>query len=132
MSLVGNIIWALFGNDEDGPIGDAVWNPTREDTWRVRLRWWMRNPFHNLTMHVIAINPVLWMRSWPQQPASNPGPWNWPAADPGWLFALFRGRAWWQWGFIVSGRSKRWEWYLGWRGDPTEGRAAPGMTFRKR
>lgn len=126
------IIWALFGNDEDGPIGDTVWNPSRTDTIAVRIKWWMRNPCHNLMMHVLAIQPVQLMYCWPKQPASNPGPWNWPAADTGQILAVYRGTAWWQWGWLIAGRSRKWEWYLGWRGDAVENRAAPGMTIRRR
>lgn len=49
------ILWALFGNEQDGLTGDPAWNPERADTWKVRVLWWMRNPFHNLTWHVIGL-----------------------------------------------------------------------------
>lgn len=49
------LLWAIFGNDEDGPIGDARWNPERKDTWWIRAQWWLRNPCHNLTHHAIGI-----------------------------------------------------------------------------
>jgi len=25
--MLSKIIWAIFGNDEDGPIGDSRWSP---------------------------------------------------------------------------------------------------------
>lgn len=40
------IIWALFGNDEDGPYG------IYPHTSLGAIRWWLRNPFHNLLFHV--------------------------------------------------------------------------------
>ena len=62
------IIWALFGNDEDGIYGshsgvagfDGV-----KPTWLVAVRWWLRNPFHNLVFHVL---------NWPGGPF-----WSWKA-----------------------------------------------------
>lgn len=51
------IIWALFGNDEDGPYGFYP-----HTTWGA-IRWWLRNPFHNLTFHVL---------NWPGGPF-----WSW-------------------------------------------------------
>lgn len=50
------ILWALFGNDEDGIYGCGTnWNPDCEKSaWRA-IRWWFRNPAHNLTHHVIGI-----------------------------------------------------------------------------
>lgn len=40
-------LWAVFGNDEDGPYG------IYEETWWGAVKWWIRNPFHNLCWHVI-------------------------------------------------------------------------------
>ena len=48
------IIWALFGNVRDGVLGDRVFNPEQKDTWLIRINWWFRNPFHNLTWYVIG------------------------------------------------------------------------------
>jgi len=55
ITLLCRVFWALFGNDEDSVIGDVRWNPERKDSWWVRIQWWVRNPFHNLTHHVIGI-----------------------------------------------------------------------------
>lgn len=41
------ILWAIFGNDEDGPYG--FYPRTKLGA----VRWWLRNPFHNLFWHVI-------------------------------------------------------------------------------
>lgn len=53
------MLWALFGNDEDGPYGihsnipgyDAAMGGS-ETTWQA-ICWWFRNPFHNLFWHVL-------------------------------------------------------------------------------
>ena len=42
-----NFLWAVFGNDEDGPYG------LYPHTWVGAVRWWVRNPAHNLTHHVL-------------------------------------------------------------------------------
>lgn len=58
-----SILWALFGNDEDGPYGmfpHTCWGA---------VRWWLRNPLHNLCFHVI---------NWPGGPF-----WKWGKV-PGW------------------------------------------------
>jgi hypothetical protein len=48
------LIWAFFLNELDGVIGDSRWNPERKDTFMIRLKWWLRNPCHNLTWHVLG------------------------------------------------------------------------------
>src|SRR3954469_9792743 len=57
--------WALYGNDEDGPYGPPyAGRPTFfEPTPWGAVRWWLRNPFHNLLFHVL---------SWPGGPL-----WRW-------------------------------------------------------
>lgn len=47
------VLWALFGNDDDSVIGDKVWNPEQLDTPLIRIKWWLRNPLHNLMFYVI-------------------------------------------------------------------------------
>lgn len=53
--MIKTILWALFGNDEDGPYGppydgrETFFPRTR---WGA-VRWWLRNPCHNLFWHVI-------------------------------------------------------------------------------
>lgn len=48
------LAWALFGNATDGLIGDKVFNPEQKDTIWIRVKWWFRNPCHNLTWFVIG------------------------------------------------------------------------------
>jgi hypothetical protein len=43
------LIWALLKNDDAGPYG-----PENEHTAWGAIRWWLRNPFHNLCWHVLA------------------------------------------------------------------------------
>lgn len=47
------ILWALFGNDDDSIIGDDTWNPTRDNSIKTKVLWWLRNPFHNLMFYVV-------------------------------------------------------------------------------
>lgn len=48
-------VWIFFGNDLDGYIGDKNWNPAQTDTWLIRLKWWFRNPMHNLMWFTLGI-----------------------------------------------------------------------------
>ena len=53
---MNKIIWALFGNDEDGIYGAGThFNPKGFRSNLIAIQWWLRNPFHNLTHHVIGI-----------------------------------------------------------------------------
>lgn len=52
--LWNKFVWTFFGNDLDGYIGDNRWNPEQKDTAWIRIKWWLRNPMHNLTWHVIG------------------------------------------------------------------------------
>ena len=64
-----SIIWALFGNDEDSIYGPAWFNNGQHSKW-IAIKWWIRNPFHNLLWHVL---------NWPGGPffkwGHSPG-WN--------------------------------------------------------
>lgn len=51
------VLWALFGNDEDGIYGTADFLPTCPQ-WCRAVAWWLRNPAHNLCFHVIRRLPV--------------------------------------------------------------------------
>jgi len=74
-------LWSLFGNEQDGPSGDAGWNPKREDTAWVRLKWWCRNPLHNFTFYTLGlVNRDLVCNCWPSLNVFNP--------SGGWLFML--------------------------------------------
>lgn len=52
--MIKKVLWALFGNDEDGFYGDTSWNPEQKKSLWIAVQWWVRNPFHNLTFHVIC------------------------------------------------------------------------------
>lgn len=49
------LLWALFGNEDDGPYGDDKWRAGRARTWWLAVQWWVRNPFHNLFFYVIGV-----------------------------------------------------------------------------
>ena len=57
-----NPIWAFFGNEDDGMMGDPRWQApawlgaTIQQTpfWRM-FWWWLRNPAHNFTHYVIGV-----------------------------------------------------------------------------
>ena len=87
---MNKLLWAIFGNDEDGPTGDkllkvgetGLW-PT-DPYWLRCVKWWARNPFHNLCFHVIGFvqeNPG-WIGRWDgvfasDDPKSAGASWNW-------------------------------------------------------
>lgn len=58
MSFFTAIPWALLGNDEGGIFGErdpyhtVLGNPVTFTLWGF-IRWWFRNPFHNLFFHVL-------------------------------------------------------------------------------
>ena len=49
------LLWLLFGNADDGVLGDWAWNLMQHDNWRIRIRWWLRNPFHNLAFYGLGV-----------------------------------------------------------------------------
>lgn len=53
------LTWAIFGNDDDGIFGEGakVWWPEvakEKATFWIAVRWWCRNPMHNLFTRVMA------------------------------------------------------------------------------
>jgi len=100
-------LWALFGNELDGVIGDAKWNPERKDTLWIRIKWWCRNPFHNLTWHVIGFAHLPSIRydvNNEDVPGMNKA-WSIKKDDPSQKKYPY-------WLYIGKG----WEGYFGWRG----------------
>lgn len=100
------ILWALFGNYEDGLFGDANFNPAREKSLKIAFKWWKRNPFHNLTWHVIGFVGWSFKRygKYPKDNFSPIGGWNYTV-----LLLL---------GFIplpFISYSKNINFYIGWR-----------------
>jgi hypothetical protein len=57
-SPLGALLWALYGNDDGGLYGERdAWGMfllPEEMTAATALRWWLRNPLHNLFWHVLA------------------------------------------------------------------------------
>ena len=108
------LLWALFGNDDDGIFGTPDFHPT----WPLWLRavlWWFRNPFHNLTFYVIGISvsspsgkgvlPDTAHRwgDYPQDVFNPNGGWNKCYTYYDGIVYLFRSYIGW------------WKFYIGWR-----------------
>lgn len=72
-TLLTLIPWAIFGNDEDGIFAEKTsvpGFPAGNETFGQFIRWWTRNPFHNLFFHVLALPlwfsiPLLGKSDWP-------------------------------------------------------------------
>ena len=110
--VINWLVWAFFLNELDGVIGDRVWNPERKDTWKIKVLWWLRNPCHNFTWHVIGFAQENTTRVDFQQD-DGPG-WNLamslvgePGAQTAYPYALYL--------------SPRIKFYIGWRGKGTFG-----------
>lgn len=50
-----NIFSLLFGNKDDGLYGDLGFNPTGEKSLWMAIKWWLKNPAHNLTFYQIGV-----------------------------------------------------------------------------
>lgn len=105
-----NPFWLFFGNEDDGVYGDKAFNPEGRRDWRTALRWWLRNPAHNLTFYVIGVAHLDRVVEGPWAPAiHNP--------DGGWLRCrthVVRGGRPRVYPF-VSYDGKRLRFYAGWR-----------------
>lgn len=70
------ILWALFGNDEDGIYGPDDFLPGKPQWYRA-VRWWIRNPFHNLMFHVLSVpKPFISYGTAPYDVFNPAGGWN--------------------------------------------------------
>jgi hypothetical protein len=118
------ITWALFGNDLGGLYGerDHNWvnNGNTEKTFWTAVRWWCRNPMHNLFWHVLD-----WPR--PMAVVFYDGAWFYKRPPAQWLSedSHFQATA---LPLYIGFRTSSWEGYLGWRGEA--GRL--GFTIRRR
>lgn len=95
------LLWAFFGNDDDGLFGDESWRAGRARTPLLALLWWLRNPFHNLTHYVIGF-------------AGRTVEWDGPDMDSDGTFvahAVYRGI---RFPFFAS-NGGGWLRYIGWR-----------------
>jgi len=112
--------WALFGNDEDGIFAErtSVAGFSEQTLWTA-VRWWLRNPCHNLTHHVIAL--PLWFAI-PIIGKSASGFW-----PDGRVFLALNVLP------FVSFRAGGWEGYFGFRPRVVNGlkRAVFGVALRK-
>jgi len=96
-----NPLWWLGNCDEPLPPDDKF---IGQPQWLRRLRWFLRNPFHNFTYYVIGV------------------------ADR----KFDRINLWNKWGNLnlvlplIAYRGKKWEWYFGWRE-----KGNFGIAFRK-
>lgn len=50
-----DLFWLLIENEDDSIYGDAAWRAGRPKSFGLALKWWLRNPFHNLTWYVIGV-----------------------------------------------------------------------------
>lgn len=102
-----NPFWAIFGNDDDGIFGDDRWRAGRAKTLGLAVKWWFRNPFHNLFFYVIGIahKPrTFWSvegRMWGEVDGWT---FHWLRADGGWFYLPF-----------ASFQNHRFSAYAGWR-----------------
>lgn len=99
------ILWSLFGNQDDGPYGLFESEITKERDLKVALKWWARNPFHNLWFYTLA--PPLWW-SIALIGKGKGGRNYWPEQRPGILLAL-NPLPYFAW------QTKSWCGYIGWR-----------------
>lgn len=111
------LIWALFGNDEDGVDGPS-WFMPGAPLWQRRILWWWRNPLHNLVFHVWGVygKPRLMKGRFPYDMFNPNGGLNWTTTT-----TVTRKNL-----PYVSLKFKGHESYIGWR--PTSG--AFGIAFR--
>lgn len=132
VNLLTWLPWALFGNDEGGLFGEL--DPYYTHSYGARspdisfwgfVKWWFRNPFHNLFFHVLrwdAGNNALvlyardetgsrWFFRAPQR--------TWHADQGKQLYIRLLAP-------FVSYRGAKWEIYAGWRIG-----GALGFAFRK-
>lgn len=99
------IIWSLFGNVEDGVVGDTGWNPQQTDTWLIRIKWWIRNPLHNFTFYTLGnVHKDVTVRGWPTVDVFTP--------KKGWCFTLAKTDKMWYPFVSYIGAFK---FYVGWR-----------------
>jgi hypothetical protein len=101
------IIWALFGNADDG-IAPADYLPGKPYWWRA-VCWWFRNPLHNLFFYVLGVadKPTTAYGRDPTTSFMTRG-WNWAVVNYRWLWLPF-----------LSFRGGPIRCYIGWR--PPEG-----------
>ncbi len=108
------VLWALFGNDEDGIYGERSVVPTygkdAPQNTKQFLRWWTRNPFHNLFFHVLSWpvgNALILVQGPPFKVMHRRPPTNWVSPGKQVIVSLVP--------LFFSWRVAGWEGYIGWR-----------------
>ena len=95
----------LVDISDDGYIGDKNWNPLQEDTAWIRIKWWVRNPFHNLVFYVLGCAH----KESERYSTANSGVFK---EDGGWMFAFSKTK-YFVYPFVsYLGKIK---FYIGWR-----------------
>ena len=96
-----NPIWWFKNADEPKP--PAWFRPGEK---RRQFKWFLRNPFHNLTHYVIGIADKKYVRSgrYPEKVSNPNGGWNFAIARRGIVFLPY-----------LSYRRGKFEFYFGWR-----------------
>ncbi|HSH98886.1 MAG: hypothetical protein ACAH07_06055 [Methylophilaceae bacterium] len=108
--MINAIIWALFGNDDDGIYGDSNWNKTGSKSWWTAIKWWFRNPFHNFCFYVIGFADV------PASEYVRKGRYPYSVFSPygGWNFTVIHYK--WLWLPFISFEDRTLgQFYIGWR-----------------
>lgn len=87
---------ALFGNTEDGYYGDLGFNPEGSTSTWTAVRWWLKNPIHNFTWHVIGVTGKEFTRTgkYPKDVFAPVGNFNWAVINyNGWKlpFVAYQG-----------------------------------------
>lgn len=104
-----NPLW-WFGNIDDPNPPDDKW--VGEAQWYRKLRWFLRNPFHNFTFYVIGLADRMYLKDcyevWNRRNGKGV---RWNIILP-----------------FISYKSERYEFYIGWRGD----RCNFGIKFNRR
>lgn len=99
---------AIFGNKEDGYYGDSGFNPTGSTSTLTAIKWWLKNPFHNFTWHVIGVVGKAFTRT-------GKYPKDVFAPIEGWNFALILVSGWFPLPFISYWSASLGKFYIGWR-----------------
>lgn len=95
------IVWALFGNDDDGIYGGTEYPQT---PWQA-VKWWVKNPAHNLMFYILGVvgKPFVRVGRFPKDNFSPVGGWNWCVIKYKWARLPF---------ISYIGKCK---FYIGWR-----------------
>lgn len=99
-----NVLWKIFGNNDDWPPPD--WYMPEERERKRKLYWLLRNPLHNLTFYLIGVagKPFVRTGKFPQDVFNPNGGWNLAVTAYKWFRLPF-----------VSYLGRSIKFYIGWR-----------------